>query len=163
MTLHVVQYSGGSGSWAATERVIAEHGTANPVLLIADTRIEDPDPWRFVHDSTARIGVEPNRPSWQTDAPRSRCSTTSVSWFSHLADTCRNWCGTRSRSPLRVAPRTSGHRARWSVPCSAITRLVAAQCRHQRGDVLLNALTPTDAPDNVLILTAGGDWFRWLP
>lgn len=59
MTSHIVQYSGGIGSWAATERVIAEHGTANLVLLIADTRIEDPDLWRFVRDSTARIGVEP--------------------------------------------------------------------------------------------------------
>ena len=57
--LHVVQYSGGIGSWAATQRVIAEHGTANLVLLIADTQVEDPDLWRFVHDSTARIGVEP--------------------------------------------------------------------------------------------------------
>lgn len=59
MTVHVVQYSGGIGSWAATQRVIAEHGTANLVLLIADTRVEDPDLWRFVRDSTARIGVEP--------------------------------------------------------------------------------------------------------
>jgi hypothetical protein len=59
MTLHVVQYSGGIGSWAAAQRVIAEHGTANLVLLVADTRIEDPDLWRFVHDSTVHIGVEP--------------------------------------------------------------------------------------------------------
>jgi hypothetical protein len=58
MTVHVVQYSGGIGSWAATQRVITDHGTANLVLLIADTRVEDPDLWRFVRDSTARIGVE---------------------------------------------------------------------------------------------------------
>jgi hypothetical protein len=59
MTLHVVQYSGGIGSWAATQRVIAEHGTADLVLLVADTRVEDPDLWRFVHDSTVHIGVPP--------------------------------------------------------------------------------------------------------
>src|SRR5437773_8401807 len=59
MTLHVVQYSGGIGSWAATQRVIAAHGTANLVLLVADTRVEDPDLWRFVHDSTVHIGVKP--------------------------------------------------------------------------------------------------------
>jgi|SRR6266511_1545745 len=59
MTTHVVQYSGGIGSWAATQRVIAEHGTTNLVLLVADTRTEDPDLWRFVHDSTTHIGVEP--------------------------------------------------------------------------------------------------------
>jgi hypothetical protein len=26
---------------------------------VADTRVEDPDLWRFVHDSTIHIGVEP--------------------------------------------------------------------------------------------------------
>ena len=59
MTAHVVQYSGGIGSWAATQRVIAEHGTDQLVLLVADTRAEDPDLWRFVRDSAAHIGVEP--------------------------------------------------------------------------------------------------------
>ena len=59
MTTHVVQYSGGIGSWAATQRVIAEHATTSLVLLVADTRAEDPDLWRFVHDSTTHIGVDP--------------------------------------------------------------------------------------------------------
>ncbi len=59
MTTHVVQYSGGIGSWAATQRVIAAHGTANLVLLVADTGVEDPDLWRFVRDSTVHIGVPP--------------------------------------------------------------------------------------------------------
>jgi hypothetical protein len=59
MTLQVVQFSGGIGSWAATQRVIAAHGTDNLVLLIADTQVEDPDLWRFVRDSTIHIGVEP--------------------------------------------------------------------------------------------------------
>jgi hypothetical protein len=39
--------------------VIAEHGTDHLVLLVADTRVEDPDLWRFVHDSTVHIGVQP--------------------------------------------------------------------------------------------------------
>ncbi len=59
MTTHVVQYSGGIGSWAATQRIIAAHGTTSLVLLVADTRAEDPDLWRFVHDSTTHIGVQP--------------------------------------------------------------------------------------------------------
>ena len=59
MTTHVVQYAGGIGSWAATQRVIAEYGTDNLVLLFADTRVEDPDLWRFVRDGTVHIGVEP--------------------------------------------------------------------------------------------------------
>jgi hypothetical protein len=59
VTAHIVQYSGGIGSWAAARRVIAAHGTADLVLLVADTRVEDPDLWRFVHDSTRQIGVAP--------------------------------------------------------------------------------------------------------
>ncbi len=59
MTTHVVQYSGGIGSWAAAQRVAAAHGTADLVLLVADTGVEDPDLWRFVRDSTTRIGVAP--------------------------------------------------------------------------------------------------------
>lgn len=59
MTTHVVQYSGGIGSWVAAQRVIAAHGTADLVLLVADTGVEDPDLWRFVRDSTVHIGVPP--------------------------------------------------------------------------------------------------------
>jgi hypothetical protein len=29
------------------------------VLLVADTRVEDPDLWRFAHDSSVHIGVSP--------------------------------------------------------------------------------------------------------
>lgn len=57
MTTHVVQYSGGIGSWAATQRVIAEHGAEDLVLLFADTRAEDDDLYRFLRDSAAQIGV----------------------------------------------------------------------------------------------------------
>src|SRR5207248_4868176 len=56
-TLHVVQYSGGIGSWAAAQRVVAAHGTADLVLLFADTRIEDPDLHRFLRASSAHLGV----------------------------------------------------------------------------------------------------------
>src|SRR6266511_1582734 len=57
MTTHVVQYSGGIGSWAAAQRVIAEHGTADVVLLFADTQVEDDDLYRFLGDAAAQIGV----------------------------------------------------------------------------------------------------------
>lgn len=59
MTVHVVQYSGGIGSWAAAKRVAGRYGTDNLVLLVADTKVEDPDLWRFLHDSAAEIGVTP--------------------------------------------------------------------------------------------------------
>jgi hypothetical protein len=59
MTLHVVQFSGGIGSWATTMRVAERHGTDNLILLAADTKAEDPDLWRFVADAGAHLGVEP--------------------------------------------------------------------------------------------------------
>jgi hypothetical protein len=59
MTIHVVQYSGGIGSWATAMRVADLHGTDGLVLLAADTRVEDPDLWRFVADSAAHLGVAP--------------------------------------------------------------------------------------------------------
>ncbi|HEY8985540.1 MAG TPA: hypothetical protein VIU15_38965 [Streptomyces sp.] len=63
MTLHVVQFSGGIGSWATARRVAAEHGTRDLVLLFADTLAEDPDLHRFLHDAAERIGVPVTRVS----------------------------------------------------------------------------------------------------
>lgn len=40
---HVVQFSGGTCSWAAAKRVAAEFGTDNLILLFADTLYEDAD------------------------------------------------------------------------------------------------------------------------
>ncbi|MEV0734185.1 hypothetical protein [Polymorphospora sp. NPDC050346] len=55
--LHVVQYSGGIGSWAAAQRVASQHGTSNLVLLFADVRTEDPDLYRWLDDTTAQLDV----------------------------------------------------------------------------------------------------------
>jgi hypothetical protein len=57
MTLHVIQFSGGIGSFCAAVRVARRHGTDRMVLLIADTGIEDPDLWRFAEDTSALLGV----------------------------------------------------------------------------------------------------------
>ncbi|MFD5428259.1 hypothetical protein [Streptomyces sp. NPDC127084] len=57
MTAHIVQFSGGIGSFAAAVRVAARHGTDNLTLLIADTGIEDPDLWRFAADTSRLLGV----------------------------------------------------------------------------------------------------------
>lgn len=54
---HVVQFSGGIGSWATAQRVVAEHGPQDVVLLFADVRVEDPDLYRFVHQAADQIGV----------------------------------------------------------------------------------------------------------
>ena len=58
MTLkHVVHFSGGICSWAAAKRVAERHGTANMVLLFADTRMEDEDLYRFIGQAAEEIGV----------------------------------------------------------------------------------------------------------
>src|SRR4029077_15659514 len=51
---HIVQFSGGIGSWAAAKRVIAKHGEA--VLLFADTLMEDEDLYRFLKDAAENLG-----------------------------------------------------------------------------------------------------------
>jgi hypothetical protein len=55
---HVVMFSGGVGSWAAAKRVAATHGTANLTLLFTDTKMEDPDLYRFLAESAANVGGE---------------------------------------------------------------------------------------------------------
>jgi hypothetical protein len=53
---NVVMFSGGVGSWAAAKRVAEKHGTDRLTLLFADTRIEDPDLYRFVDEAAANVG-----------------------------------------------------------------------------------------------------------
>ena len=55
---HVVQFSGGAGSWAAARRVVERFGAATVTLLCADTRSEHED-WRpFVDAAAADMGAE---------------------------------------------------------------------------------------------------------
>jgi 3'-phosphoadenosine 5'-phosphosulfate sulfotransferase (PAPS reductase)/FAD synthetase len=51
-------FSGGIGSWAAAKRVAEKHGTANLKLLFTDTKIEDEDLYRFLHEAAANVGGE---------------------------------------------------------------------------------------------------------
>lgn len=54
---HVVQFSGGIGSFAVAVWVARKYGTRNLTLLIADTGIEDDDLWRFADDTSRLLGV----------------------------------------------------------------------------------------------------------
>ncbi|KJY32152.1 hypothetical protein [Streptomyces sp. NRRL S-495] len=54
---HVVQFSGGIGSFAAAVRVAERYGTDDLVLLIADAGFEDEDLWRFAEDTGRLLGV----------------------------------------------------------------------------------------------------------
>lgn len=50
---HVVMYSGGKGSWAAAKALPTER----MVLLFTDTNGEDPDLYRFLHESATNVGA----------------------------------------------------------------------------------------------------------
>lgn len=50
---HIIQFSGGAGSWAAAKLVAAQHGTEDMVLLFADTRMEDHDLYRFLVEASS--------------------------------------------------------------------------------------------------------------
>lgn len=54
---HVIQWSGGIGSWATAQRVAAEHGTKDMILLFCDTLSEHPDLHRFSRDAADQLGL----------------------------------------------------------------------------------------------------------
>ena len=67
---HVVNFSGGIGSWAAAKRVVERHGTTDVVLLFADTLMEDEDTYRFLWDAAANLKlpitrIAEGRTPWQ--------------------------------------------------------------------------------------------------
>lgn len=53
---HVVQFSGGAGSWATAKRVAETYGTDDLILLCANTNSEAPDWLDFVKVSAANVG-----------------------------------------------------------------------------------------------------------
>ncbi|GIM98062.1 hypothetical protein [Paractinoplanes toevensis] len=98
MTRHIVQFSGGIGSWATAMRVAARYGTQDLVLLAADTKTEDPDLWRFVADAGAHLGVTPvivadGRTPWQVFADQRFLGNARIAPCSvHLKQRpCRAW------------------------------------------------------------------------
>lgn len=58
---HIVQYSGGVGSWAAAWRVVERYGAEQTVLLFCDTLIEDYDLYRFLEEGAQLLGVPVTR------------------------------------------------------------------------------------------------------
>lgn len=57
MTQHVIQFSAGLGSFGAAMRVAEKHGTGNMTLLMADTKAENKDSYRFADDVARLLGV----------------------------------------------------------------------------------------------------------
>jgi hypothetical protein len=68
--MRIVMFSGGVASWAAAKRVADQHGTADLILLFADTLIEDEDTYRFVQAAADNVGgqlawIKEGRDPWQ--------------------------------------------------------------------------------------------------
>jgi len=54
----VAFFSGGASSWAAGKLAAGKYGRENTTLLFTDTKIEDPDLYRFLHQGAENIGAE---------------------------------------------------------------------------------------------------------
>lgn len=94
----VVQFSGGTGSWAAARRVVDDHGPDDVVLLFADTLIEDPDLHRFLAEASADLGVPvtrvcDGRTPYQVDVDRRWLSNSRIAQCSLelKIKPCRRW------------------------------------------------------------------------
>lgn len=97
-TQHVVMWSGGITSWAAARQVVARHGAASTVLLFADTRVEDPDLYRWNTDAVAQLGaqlvtVADGRTPWEVFDDKRWLGNTRIAQCSHALkqEPCRDW------------------------------------------------------------------------
>ncbi len=59
MTRHVIQMSGGLGSFHAANLVVQQYGKENVVLLFADTLWEHPDLYRFLGQASEHLDITP--------------------------------------------------------------------------------------------------------
>lgn len=55
---HIVFYSGGIGSYFAAKRVIEKCKREDIILLFTDTMMEDEDLYRFIKETSEKLGVE---------------------------------------------------------------------------------------------------------
>jgi len=67
---HIVMMSGGIGSWAAAKRVANQIGTEDLIMLFTDTKFEDEDTYRFLHEAADNVGgqleiIADGRDIWQ--------------------------------------------------------------------------------------------------
>jgi hypothetical protein len=55
---YIVSYSGGLGSFMAAKLTIDKHGPEKVRLVFTDTKTEDPDLYRFITETSDKLGVE---------------------------------------------------------------------------------------------------------
>jgi hypothetical protein len=58
---YLVMFSAGATSWASAMRMIERHGRENVEALFADTKIEDPDAYRFLDEAEKQMGIKLHR------------------------------------------------------------------------------------------------------
>jgi hypothetical protein len=95
---HIVQWGGGVTSWATGRWVADRYGTADLVLLFADTLVEDEDLYRFNDDASADIGapitrVADGRTPWQVFEDERFIGNSRIAPCSKLLkqEVCRRW------------------------------------------------------------------------
>lgn len=55
---HIISFSGGMGSFAEAKSCVDKYGKENVLLLFADTKTEDEDLYRFLHECHQFLGCE---------------------------------------------------------------------------------------------------------
>jgi hypothetical protein len=55
---HIIFYSGGIGSYFTARRVVEKEGNENVILLFTDTKIEDADLYRFIDETSKKLGAK---------------------------------------------------------------------------------------------------------
>jgi hypothetical protein len=106
---HVIQFSGGIGSWGTARRVADQHGTDNLVLLFADVLVEDEDLYRFNRDVERDIGVpitvvSDGRTPQQAMRDARFVGNSRVAPCSHLLkqEPCRKWINENTDSESTI-------------------------------------------------------------
>lgn len=89
MTKYVVMYSGGVGSWASTKRLLDTTPKEDVTLLFADTKIEDEDLYRFLDETSQKLGVNlvkisDGRTPWDVFHDKRWLGNSRVAQCSHL-------------------------------------------------------------------------------
>ena len=118
----VVSFSGGICSYFAAKLTIERYGAANVVLLFADTNYEDEDLYRFLAESSAKLGVPitriaDGRNPWEIFFDERFMGNSRVDLCSRILkrELLDNWCNEHCHRPTTrlVVGLSSSEKARY--------------------------------------------------
>jgi hypothetical protein len=96
--IHIISYSGGIGSWMTAKRVIEKVGKENVLLVFTDTKIEDPDLYRFIKETSEEMGtgyvhLEDGRTPWEVFRDKRFIGNSRLAHCSHVLkqDVFKEW------------------------------------------------------------------------